>query len=110
MSSIVIPIKGRNWTFTLMPDKRFDRLHNPDDDGNIAMTVPSTYEVHFRKSDWSPADTRHELLHVLYSMSLVGSTDLSNTDVQEICAEIVGEHLVEMLFWTDQITERFLGE
>lgn len=109
MSSLVINIKGRDWKFLLMPDKRFNKIHNPDEDGNAAMTVPSTYEVHFRKSDWNVATVRHELLHVLFNMSLVGSADLSTTDVQEICAEIVAEHAIEIVLWADRISEKFIG-
>jgi hypothetical protein len=111
MKEISIPIKGRSWKFILMADRRFDKIHNiKEDDSNVAMTVPGTYEVHFRKSDWNISTIRHEILHVLYSASLVGSTDLSVSDVQEICAEIVGEHGLEICLWADQIAERFLVE
>lgn len=109
MSEISINIKGRDWRFLLLPDKRFDKIHNPSDDGNVAMTLPTQYEVHFRRSDWDAATIRHEMLHVLYNMSLVGSANLDVTDVQEICAEIVGQHLPEMVLWTDRIIEKFLG-
>lgn len=109
MADITIPIKGRDWKFVLMPDKRFDKLHNANDDGNVAMTCPTIYEVHFRKSDWDPATIRHEMLHVLYNMSLVGSAELTAMQVQETCAEIVGQHAIEIVLWSDRITEKFLG-
>ena len=109
MSQITLEIKGRPWTFILMPDKRFNNLHNTEDEGNSAMTVPSTYQVHFRKSDWDVGTIRHELLHVLYNMSLVGSAELTAGQVQETCAEIVGQHAIEIVLWADRITERFLG-
>jgi len=111
MSNLVINIKGRDWNFILVPDKRFDKIHNynTDEDSNIAMTLPTQYEVHFRKSDWNAATIRHEMLHVLFNMSLVGSANLDVTDVQEICAEIVGEHAIEIVMWSDRISEKFLG-
>lgn len=109
MSDITINIKGRDWKFVLMPDKRFDKIHNSNDDGNVAMTCPTIYEVHFRKSDWDPATIRHEILHVLFNMSLVGSAELTATQVQETCAEIVGQHSIEIVLWSDRITEKFLG-
>jgi hypothetical protein len=109
MSSIVINIKGRDWTFGLLPDKRFDKLYNPDGIANVAMTVYTTYTVHFRKSDWDAVAIKHELLHVLFNMSLTGSADLTPGDVEEICAEIVGHHTEEIILWTSRITERFLG-
>lgn len=110
MSEITIDIKGRNWKFILMNDRRFDKLWNPGENvANVAMTVSSTYEVHFRKSDWDVIAIRHELLHVLYSASLVSSTNMSVDDVQELCAEIVGHHTLEIALWADRIAERFLG-
>ncbi len=109
MSQITLDIKGRPWTFVQMADKRFDRLHNPNEEGNVAMTCPTIYEVHYRKSDWDVSTIRHELLHVLYNMSLVGSAELTAGQVQETCAEIVGQHAIEIVLWADRITERFLG-
>lgn len=110
MSNITIPIKGRNWKFTLLTDKRYDRLYNSDpDELSAAITLPAIYEVHFRKSNWDLVCIRHELLHVLYNMSLVSSTSMSTEDVQELCAEIVGHHTLEIALWSDQIAERFLG-
>jgi hypothetical protein len=73
------------------------------------MTILMTREVHFRKSDWDLLTIRHELLHVLYAMSLSGSTDLDAVQVQELCAEIVGHHTPEIVVWTDQIAEKFFG-
>lgn len=110
MSSISIDIKGRPWSFILMTDKRYDRLHNPDpEELSGAITLPTTYEVHFRRTNWDVITIRHELLHVLYNMSLVSSANLSTEDVQELCAEIVGHHSAEIILWSDRIAERFLG-
>lgn len=110
MSQITLSIKGRDWKFVLMTDKRFDKLYNEGrDDASAAMTLPTIYEVHFRKSDWDGVTIRHELLHVLYNMSLVSSTNMSTDDVQELCAEIVGHHSSEIILWSDRITEKFLG-
>lgn len=108
MSDITINIKGRDWKFILMTDKRFDRLYNVEDNGNAAMTLPTTYEVHFRKSDWDVVTIRHELLHVLYNMSLTGSAGMEPDQVEETCAEIVAHHAIEIIFWADRITEKFL--
>lgn len=109
MAEITIDIKGRPWSFKLLPDKRFDKLHNPGEVENAAMTVPTTYECHFRRSDWDVVTIRHELLHVLYNMSLTGSANLDPIQVEETCAEIVAHHATEIILWSDRITERFLG-
>ena len=107
--NIVLNIKGRDWNFVLVPDKRFDRLYNQGESEHVAMTLPATYEVHFRKSNWDLISVRHEILHILYSMSLVSSTDMSPDDVQELCAEIVGHHTPDIVLWSDRIAERFFG-
>lgn len=109
MSQITLDIKGRPWTFVLMTDRRYDRLYNLEEDTSSAITLPTIYEVHFRRSNWDLVTIRHELLHVLYNMSLVSSTDMSNEDVQEICAEIVAHHAIEIVLWADRIAEKFLG-
>jgi hypothetical protein len=112
MSSITLSIKGRDWAFILMADKRFDKLHNNLDNQeglNVAMTVGAIYEVHFRKSNWDLITIRHEIFHVLYNMSLSGSAELTPSQVEEISAEIVGHHSLEICLWTDRIAEKFLG-
>jgi hypothetical protein len=109
-NTISLDIKGRTWTFILMADKKFDKLHNPDIESiNVAMTVPSIYEIHFRKSNWDLITIRHEIFHVLYSMGLSGSAELTPAQVEEMAAEIVGHHGPEICLWTDRVAERFLG-
>ena len=110
MSQVRIDIKGREWTFMLLPDKRFDKLHPRDDGGsNVAMTVFANYEVHFKKSTWDLITIRHEIFHILYAAGLTSSATLSNDDVEEISAEIVGHHTPEIILWSDRIAEKFLG-
>lgn len=109
LASITINIKGRDWTFKLLSDRVFNKQHNPEDEGNAAMTLQSKYEVHFRKSDWSPNAIKHEIGHVLHFASLVGSSDLSAEDSVELMCEIIGEHTEEILLWSNRITERFLN-
>jgi hypothetical protein len=108
---ITLNIKGRNWTFVLMADKAFDKLHNSNEleehNNNVAMTVPATYEVHFRKSSWCLKDIRHEIGHMLYSMSLVNSANHKPDQVEETFCEIIGEHCSEIIFWSDLIADRF---
>lgn len=107
---LALNIKGKNWSFILLHDRSFDKLHNsnPDEGDASAITLSSTHEVHFRKSDLEPSVVAHELLHVLVNASLVGSADLSPAQVEELCAEIVGEHYAEIASWTNQILSRFM--
>lgn len=109
MSTITIEIKGRPWTFILMPDKRFDKLHNPEGDLATGMTMPNTYEVHFRKSDWCNVDIRHELGHVLFRMSEANAAELSPADVEEVMCEIYAKNYADIGVWSDRIAEKFFG-
>lgn len=111
---ITLDIKGRNWSFVLLTDKSFDKLHNsnedPDDNENVAMTIPSAFEVHFKKSNWNLKDIRHELGHLLYSMSLVNSANHKPDQVEETMCEIIAEHSAEIIHWSDLIANRFFQE
>jgi hypothetical protein len=109
ISQITLNIKGRDWTFKLLTDKQFNKLHNKEDEGNTAMTIQSDYEVHFRKSDWSIATIRHELGHTLHMSSLVGSSDLTVSDTVELMCEIIGEHTDEIVLWSVRIAEKFIN-
>lgn len=103
-TSIVLDIKGRQWTFILMSDAKFDKLHTPEDG---AMTVPDKYEVHFRRSHWNSSFIIHELSHVLFNMSLVGSSELTPAQVEETMCDINGMHHGEIGLWRDRIAEKF---
>ena len=109
MLTITIKIKGRPWNFTLITDRKFDKLHNEDDGGRTAVTLTNQYEVHFKKSEWCVKDIRHELGHVLYIMSLTGSVGLTPDQVEETMCEIIGEHCSEIVMWSDRIAEKFFN-
>ena len=111
---ITLNIKGRNWTFILMSDKAFDKIHNSseneDENNNAGMTLPPSYEIHFRKSNWCIKDIRHEMGHMLYSMSLVNSANHKPDQVEETFCEIIAEHASEIIFWSDLVADRFFQE
>ena len=109
LTAMTINIKGRDWTFRLFSDKVFNKVYNPNDEDNAAMTLQNKYEVHFRKGDWSPNTIKHELGHVLHFASLVGSSALSAEDSIELMCEIIGEHTEEILLWSNRIAENFLN-
>ena len=109
LTSISLDIKGRSWCFKLFTDRAFDRLHNPNDEGNAGMTLPNIYEVHFAKSEWDTVDIRHEIMHLLYHMSLTGSAEHDPSQVEETMCEITATHYHEIGLWSDRVTERFLN-
>lgn len=109
LTSIVLSIKGRNWTFKLFTDKAFDKLHNPNGEDNAGMTVFSQYEVHFPKSEWDTIDIRHEVLHIFKFMCNTGSATLDPDQTEELLCEIFGNNGIEMCLIADRVAERFLN-
>lgn len=107
--SIVIPIKGRDWTFTLLTDKAFDKLHNPNGEGNTAMTMVNQYKTDFKKSDWCFVDIIHELGHVIYSLSPTRSANLTTGDVEEVMCDIYSSDYFEIGLIAGRISEKFFG-
>lgn len=110
--SINLSIKGRDWTFSLLPDRSFDKLYNSDESKETittAMTLVGQYEVHFRKSSWTLVDIRHELGHVLYSMDHNNAAGLTPGQVEETMCEIVARNYADIGMWTDRIAEKFFG-
>lgn len=108
-TSIILHVKGRDWTFTLVPDKTFDKHHNPNGELNTAMTSSSQYKVEFRKSDWCLSDIIHELGHVLKHMSHTGSVDMSTADMEELMCELYASNYADVGLWTSRIAEKFFG-
>lgn len=109
LTSISLDIKGRSWCFKLFTDRAFNKLHNPDDEGNAAMTIPGTREVHFRKSDFSGIAIKHEIGHILHFSTLSSSSELTADQTVEIMCELIGEHAEEIILWASQVIERFLN-
>lgn len=109
MGTIIIEIKGRPWTFILMNDKKFDRLHNQDDGNRTGVTLPHQYEVHFKKSEWTIIDIRHEIGHILFHMSRNDTADLTAAQVEETMCQLIGHDAPEIVMWADRVAERFFG-
>lgn len=107
--TITLQTKGRNWTFVLMPDKAFDKLHNPEGQSNTAMTMANQYRTEFRKSDWSFVDIVHELGHVVYALAPTRSANLTTDDVEEVMCDIYSSNYFEIGLWASQIAECFFG-
>lgn len=108
-STLTINIKGRDWVFNLVPDKTFDKLYNPADEGHTAMTLPNQYKVDFRKSDWCFDDIIHELGHVLKHMSETHTADLNTTQMEELMCQIVAKNYFQIGYWAGLVAEKFFG-
>lgn len=102
---LTLNIKGRNWHFILYTDKQYDKKFKEDDsdDEDCATTDPAENTVYFRRSKFNLPTIRHELMHVVVFSSLVESSDLSRTQMEDLCCEIVGEHGLEICNWAEEI-------
>jgi hypothetical protein len=109
LASINVSIKGRDWKVSLLTDRAFDKLHNPDGESNAAMTMAAQYEVHFSKNHWDIVNIRHELMHCFYAMAEVNSTDLTPLQVEETMCSIVGQNYAEIGLIADRIAECFFN-
>jgi len=95
--SITISIKDRNWSFNLLADKTFDKLHNPvGDEHHCAMTMSNQYRVDFRKTDWCLEDIIHELGHVYKAMTETVTADLTPLQVEETMCQIMAKNYFDI--------------
>jgi hypothetical protein len=109
-NSITLPIRDRNWTFVLMTDKAFDKLHNTaENENNTAMTLANQYVVHFRKSDWCFTDIIHELGHVYMTMNDAHVANLKPEQVEETMCQIMARNYFDIGRNASLITEKFFG-
>lgn len=109
VAKTVQTIKGREWSFYLLTDKVFEKLHNTEGEENNAMTLPPKYEVHFSKSSWSIVDIRHELGHVFFAMTDTNSSNLDVGQVEETMCSIIGSSLPEIALVADRVAECFFN-
>jgi hypothetical protein len=71
--------------------------------------MPLEYEVHFRRSDWTVKDVRHELGHVFFEMSDTTSSDLTADQTEEQMCQIIGNYWADIGFYADRIIEKWQG-
>ena len=98
-------IKGHDWKFYAQTDSTYKRNHGND---SHAITYTKDREVFFRASTLAPDYVRHELMHCYIASSSTNSASLSADQVEELAAEIFGEHGPEMDLLVDKILNFFL--
>jgi hypothetical protein len=107
MKTLTLNIKGRDWVFQVLPEKAYVKKFNDD---SMAITIEKEKSVYFNKPDFNLVTIRHELLHVLVFSSLVESSELSSEQMEELCAEITGEHGLEIIVWSEKILNHFINK
>lgn len=88
-----ITIKGVEWTVFSQSTKSYKRLHGID---SIAITYPKDREIYFDADRLIPDTVFHELLHGFVDSSNITSSNLTPSQMEELCCEIIGEHYYDM--------------
>lgn len=108
MKSLVIKIKGADWRVNFVTRKVFDKEH-PELAGAFALTEKGGPRlIWFVPSVFSTGIAFHELLHAHSSECCIGSSSISPDDREELCCEILENHLHEILAAGKQITDFFI--
>lgn len=86
-----VTIKDISWVFQVLSDSQYEDKHGKE---SHAMTDKDIQVVDFKASSFSKKLVNHELLHVYSASCCIGSLhELSTSDMEEICAEIIEFHL-----------------
>jgi hypothetical protein len=87
---MVLKIKDIKWHLALLDDVDYNKKHGTD---SLGITESEHRIIDFKKSAFSESLIRHELMHAYISSCCIASMgELTDIDMEEICAEIVGDH------------------
>lgn len=104
--SLNINIKGKTWKVTFLTDKTFIKKHQ--DENCEAITTSHIREIDFKEGIFSRATALHEVFHAFMAECLTGSASLDPHQVEELAAEIVGEHVDDMINAANKIVDHYL--
>jgi hypothetical protein len=83
-------IKGAEWHFYLEISSTYVRKHGSDSE---AITYPKEREVYFNKAYFDTNVVRHEIFHIfVHESNTTSSPDFTKDDMEDLGAEITGEH------------------
>jgi len=103
--SIKIKIKGIEWSIFAQTPAAYKRKHGSD---SHAITYPKEREIFFNISTLAPDYVRHEVFHAYIASSSTNSSSLTTDQMEELSAELYGEHEPDMNLAVDQILNFFL--
>lgn len=83
-------IKGAEWHFYLESSSVYRRKHGSD---SGAIVYIKEREVFFNKAEFDTNAVRHEIFHIYVAESNTNSSpDFTKDDMEDLGAEIMGEH------------------
>jgi hypothetical protein len=103
---LVRNIKGSEWHFYLESSSVYKRKHGSD---SGAIVYIKEREVFFNRADFDTDAVRHELFHIYVAESNTKSSpDFTKDDMEDLGAEIMGEHGVLIVQEADFIHNKLL--
>lgn len=103
--SLKLKIKGHDWEVFAQTPAAYKRKHGSD---SHAITYTKDKQLYFNISSLAPDYVRHELFHAYIASSSTNSANLTADQMEELAAELYGEHGPEMDCLADQILNFFL--
>jgi len=102
MKRVILKFKigGDSWEFNLISSVTYRRRFGSDSE---AICLLREKEVWFSRNDFGLNVVAHELVHILFSQSAHGSSDLDSHQTEEIAAEIMGRYVFMLPLWTAEI-------
>jgi hypothetical protein len=98
-------IMGKEWIIHGQSHASYARKHGSDSAG---ITYPDDYELYFDLSRIRPYFVRHEVLHAFVSSSPHHAANLTAGQMEELIAQLYGEHGPEMHILVDKILNYYL--
>lgn len=90
-----IQIRGERWRYAVYPDSVYERKFDSDSD---ALTFKAQRKLCFKESRLKLGVVIHEVFHAhCVGLYLDSTTSMSTSDVEEIIAEMLEDHLSSML-------------
>jgi hypothetical protein len=93
-------IKGIEWKVYAQSTAAYNRAHGTD---SHAITYYKDRLIYFKLSELASSYVRHEIMHAYVASCNTNSSNLVPDQVEELCAEIYGDHGPEMDLLVDRI-------
>ena len=98
-------IKGYEWTFYAQSNATYIRNHGSD---SHAITYTHDREIYLNIGSLAPDFVRHEVFHAYVASCSTNSSSLDKDQMEELCAEVYGDHGPEMDMLVDKIINYYL--
>lgn len=110
MKTMILNIKGRDWTINFVTEKEYFKKVPDAMESDEAATLSTSKTIYFIKNKISTSAIYHELLHALVSECALASSGLDSGQVEENCCELIGDHFEDIFQWGHKIINFYMKE